>query len=406
MWTKNAFMQETQLKRLEKYSMRGKVLIMHQSQAYAGTDVFALNLIQGLKAEKYSVEVILNEDNKDIKNFYALCATHTYGHKLLTLYGLIGVERFIKKIFIFIFYPFLVSIHLFKLYFKIKKINPDKIIIVNAGVPGGELVYSGALVCGILNIKTIYTIHNDVVYNCFLYPYFYVIEFLLLRFNNIRFISVSEYNVNRVKSRSFFIRDVGLIYNGVGKCDFDFVSESKEGFNIVFVGNFSEQKGVRLLIDAFEAVNKELDCKLFLYGKVVDLALYEYIKSVCGKNNRIEVVVNEHDKRRIFKDKDMLVLPSVRLESFGQVLIEAMSFGVPVLGSNGLGIKEVIEIDERRAGMVFELGSRVDLKRKIEYLIENREMYLAYKTNTLYLFDKYFEKDVMVNKYVEILEGA
>lgn len=385
--------------------MRDKILIMHQSKAYAGTDVFALNLIQGLKSKKYCVEIILNEDNQDIENFFNSCKTHTYGHKFLTVYNLNGFNKLIKKFFILIFYPLLLFVHLTKLYFKIKKIKPDKIIIVNAGIPGGELVYTGALICGVLNIKTLYTIHSDVVYSKLFSPYFYVIEFFLQRFKNIKFISVSKYNINRIKERSFFIKDIKLIYNGVEKSNLMLPIEVESTFNLVFVGNFSEEKGVRLLVDAFLTLSKELNCKLFLYGKIVDFVLYENLKDICKNDSRIKIFVNEHDKSKIFRDKNLLILPSTRLESFGQVLIEAMSFGVPVLGSNGLGVKEVIEVDEKRAGMVFDLGSQVDLKRKIEVLIKDRERYLAYKSNTYYLFNKYFKKEIMINNYVKMLES-
>jgi len=73
-----------------------KILIMHQSQSYAGTDVFALNIIDGFKKNGYEVEIILNDDNKDINNFHNACKTHNYGHRLLTAYHLDSKKTFVK----------------------------------------------------------------------------------------------------------------------------------------------------------------------------------------------------------------------------------------------------------------------------------------------------------------------
>jgi glycosyltransferase involved in cell wall biosynthesis len=385
--------------------MKEKILVMHQSQAYAGTDVFALNLIDGLQENGYEVEIILNKDNKDIENFYNICSTHTYGHTLLTTYNLSYIQKIIKKLFILLLYPILVLIHLYVLYKKIKNINPKKIIIVNAGIPGGELVYSGAILCKFLDIKTIYTIHNDVVYSKFFKSYFYFIEYLVTSSRNIKFVSVSEYNISRVKIRSLFIKNIELIYNGIELNKKISYNKENKNFNIVFVGNISHQKGIKLLVEAFLKLDKNLSCTLTIYGKKSDILLYQKIEELCNQYDSITMILNEHNKDIIFKNKNLLILPSTSLESFGQVLVEAMSYGIPVLGSNGLGIKEVIEIDsDIRAGETFELGSSVALKEKIVSFVEDKILYDSYQQHTKYLFNKYFRKEIMINKYIKLLE--
>jgi len=384
-----------------------KILIMHQSQSYAGTDVFTLNLIDGFKKNGYEVEIILNDDNKDINNFYNSCKTHNYGHKLLTTYHLDSKKAFAKKMFIMIFFPILILIHLIKLFKKIKEINPSLILIVNAGIPGGILVYSGAIVCGLLNIQTLYTIHSDVVYNRYLKFYYYCIEYIVSKFRNIKFTSVSKYNIERILSRSFFIKDVGLVYNGIEKSinNLEF-NDEKTTFNIVFIGNISPQKGVKVLIEAFKLLGEDSNYRLFIYGKKVDSLFYKEILSLIQDNSKITLVLNEHNKDIIFKDKNLLILPSKSLESFGQVLIEAMSYGIPVLGSDGLGIKEVIEVDDDyRAGETFNLGDSLALKEKIEKFYNDKILYQKYKKNTKYLYKKYFTKELMIEKYIKLLEN-
>lgn len=385
-----------------------KVLILHQSRAYAGTDVFAINLIHGLKKAHYKVELIINSDNLDINNFEGICRVHTYKSHFFTTYGLTRKKKWLKKLLILSFYPLGVFMHVMSLYRQLQTVKPDKIIIVNAGIPGGELVYTGAIACGVYNVKTIYSIHSGVVYNRILKPYFFIVEYIVSMFSNIQFVSVSNYNIGKIKSKSFFIKNLKLIYNGIPrdhKIDRRPPQSHHDTFNLVYVGNLSVQKGVTVLIDAFELLDKKLNSKLYLYGKIVDEELYQYIRGICSGNPHIELIIDEHNKKTIFYKKDLLILPSTKLESFGQVLVEAMTYDIPILGSNDLGIKEVIEIDPKiRAGEVFELGNSVDLAHKISRLILEPKRYIQYKKNCDFLYRKYFTSSIMVQNYIELLE--
>jgi glycosyltransferase involved in cell wall biosynthesis len=67
---------------------------------------------------------------------------------------------------------------------------------------------------------------------------------------------------------------------------------------------------------------------------------------------------------------DVKVLAS--LEGFGLVLIEAMGMGVPVIGTNAMGIKNVIE--DGKSGLLFEDGNPRDLAEKIKLVLENDKL--------------------------------
>ena len=49
---------------------------------------------------------------------------------------------------------------------------------------------------------------------------------------------------------------------------------------------------------------------------------------------------------------DLLIVPSLGLETFGMVVLEAFSFGVPVLMSEHVGAKMLVE-EMDNVGMVF-----------------------------------------------------
>ena len=69
---------------------------------------------------------------------------------------------------------------------------------------------------------------------------------------------------------------------------------------------------------------------------------------------------------KIFATKGLLILPSVSFESFGLVIIEAMCAGVPVLVSDSLGMREVIEKSQLDSDYAtFKTGDAEDLANKI-----------------------------------------
>jgi glycosyltransferase involved in cell wall biosynthesis len=89
-------------------------------------------------------------------------------------------------------------------------------------------------------------------------------------------------------------------------------------------------------------------------------------------------------EQEIFGDIDILVLPSLRLEGFGIVLIEAMREGIPIVGTNTSGINEVIE--DGYNGKLVEPGSVSQLAAAIQEILgdrKTREALVANGTKTL-----------------------
>jgi len=73
---------------------------------------------------------------------------------------------------------------------------------------------------------------------------------------------------------------------------------------------------------------------------------------------------------------DLLVLPSVAIpywkEQFGRVLIEAMAYEIPVLGSNCGEIPNVIA--KTGGGLIFKEGDVEELKEKILLLMRDEKL--------------------------------
>ncbi|HLW59429.1 MAG TPA: glycosyltransferase family 4 protein [bacterium] len=114
---------------------------------------------------------------------------------------------------------------------------------------------------------------------------------------------------------------------------------------LLFVGRLIAEKGVDHLLDAMPRVLSRCpDARLVVVGEGEersrlmqrgrDLHLGEHVVFV-GAQAHAEVI-------RYMRAADLFVLPSL-VESFGIVLIEAMSCGLPIVASNIMGIPAVVE---------------------------------------------------------------
>lgn len=160
--------------------------------------------------------------------------------------------------------------------------------------------------------------------------------------------------------------------------------------NIVSVGRLSSEKGFLDLIDVFEQVNnKNPDWNLHIAGDGVQKD--EIIKKIQEKHLENNITVefkSEKDLKELFLQSSIYIMTSFH-ESFGLVLIEAESFGIPLLAfDSAKGPQEIIEngkngylISNRdkkqMADMVNELICNDDMR--IEMGNRAREMSEVYK---------------------------
>lgn len=116
--------------------------------------------------------------------------------------------------------------------------------------------------------------------------------------------------------------------------------------NIITIGRLSPEKGQKDLIDVFKIVNKELPkTKLFMVGDgPLKKELENYTKELKLTNKIIFTgFLGDKGKEKYILDSSIFILPSYT-ESFGLVLIEAMSYGLPCIAfDTSDGAKELLK---------------------------------------------------------------
>ena len=118
--------------------------------------------------------------------------------------------------------------------------------------------------------------------------------------------------------------------------------------NIITIGRLSPEKGQKDLIDVFKIVNKELPkTKLFIVGDgPLKQELENYTKELKLTDKIIFTgFLGNKEKEKYILDSSIFILPSYT-ESFGLVLIEAMSYGLPCIAFDSSdGAREILKDD-------------------------------------------------------------
>lgn len=102
------------------------------------------------------------------------------------------------------------------------------------------------------------------------------------------------------------------------------------GFNALFVGSGLQRKGLHHLLMAWQKARLLPDSKLTIVARVVDPGL----RQLLAATRRVDYLagVNGAELHRLYSKASLFVMPSL-VEGFGQVYLEALSHGLPILGT-------------------------------------------------------------------------
>jgi glycosyltransferase involved in cell wall biosynthesis len=177
----------------------------------------------------------------------------------------------------------------------------------------------------------------------------------------------------------------------------------KKDFVITFLGRIVRDKGINELIDSFQILLKKYPhLKLLLVGDYDDNLnrIDDKTRETISNSDSIINVGFKNDIREFLSITDLFVLPSYR-EGLPNSLIEAGSFGIPLLATNINGCNEIIENYE--TGLLIKMKDVDSLKKGIEKYITDKEFYFNIKNNVRSsIIKKYNQADFWINLNNEI----
>jgi len=152
------------------------------------------------------------------------------------------------------------------------------------------------------------------------------------------------------------------------------VNKTEKKLTIGIVKKLEPYYGVEYLIKAFHLVLKNFsNVRLVIIGDGSEKKRLENLTAELKINDYVEFLglINHKDLPDYYRNIDIFVVPSLT-ESFGVVVVEAASCGLPVIASNVNGLPETV-IDGETGFLVPPQNPQI-IAEKILYLINNSDI--------------------------------
>jgi glycosyltransferase involved in cell wall biosynthesis len=222
-------------------------------------------------------------------------------------------------------------------------------------------------------------------------------------FDNANYITTLSYILENKIKHTLNPRNISTVMNWVDsdvlKLPSKLTLQSAKN-RILFMGRLVDDKGIFVLLEALSLLKKELKFELILCGPPVEEEKVKLISKKLGIIDKISFrgFIREDELTKYYSHCDILILPSIRREGQGFVLIEAMAFGKPVIGSDDGGIPDAIG----DAGIIVKKGDVKKLANAIRFLLTNKAAYKRYSSLAFERARKVFNQDKTISKYVSI----
>lgn len=169
---------------------------------------------------------------------------------------------------------------------------------------------------------------------------------------------------NGVLAEKIYINPMGIdqsLFKNLNQRDY-----KVEKLKFLFVGTINARKGIPDLLQVWEEL-KPYNAELLLVGtnQIPQIVL----NSISDPSIKFLGKIEKNKLPLIYNEAHIFIFPSY-FEGFGQVQLEALACGLPVIGSSH-SAKELI-IDGYN-GFIMEPGDLYAMKKFIKYFLDNRE---------------------------------
>lgn len=300
-----------------------------------------------------------------------------------------------------------------QLFFKMMFLKTD-IIHFHMPVIQNVIIWFILYHLGLLKYKKlIITYHGAIIgYDKYMKPFWGIYRYFYSKADKIHVLSPTIIDtdevlyLNREKcvvvpfgiNTSLPIVDKNKLINGVNQKKYANGRKS-----LLCMGRFVELKGFQYALKAMKSIDNAV---LFIAGDGPMRAVYEdYVKNnFLEKKVKILGQVNSEDKNCLLSSIDILLVPSIRTESFGIVQLEAMNFGKPVINTNlGTGMNFVSV--NKETGLTVEPKNVEQLVSAIKELFNNDEQRMQYGRNAKKRVETLFDIKKIKEEYKNLYKG-
>ena len=143
----------------------------------------------------------------------------------------------------------------------------------------------------------------------------------------------------------------------------------KKGIPLLMISRFSKPKDHSTVVRALKLINRQ-DVYVVFVGDGEKKNEIKELSDILNLTDRIIFLGLRSDIPSIVKNA-YIGIQSSHWEGFGLSAIELMAGGIPVIASDVEGLAQVVN----NSGLLFEKGNEKDLASKIQYLLNDKEVY-------------------------------
>lgn len=224
-----------------------------------------------------------------------------------------------------------------------------------------------------------------------------------------QFIGISNKQFDLMKLYAKPHSKVALIENGIQLPAKQFTPFQNNTIVLTTIGGICERKNQLQCIGLIHLLKDKYRIKLVLFGttftpvdEMYKQKLEKYIEHH-QLENYVEFKGHETNFDLIYGQSD-IIISSATEEGFGRTLIEAMSYGIPVIASDMAGGPSMI-INHEKDGLLFD-SSLDDLQKKTETLINNVPLRNYIIKNALSKVESKYTEKIMCKNYSNLIENG
>lgn len=207
------------------------------------------------------------------------------------------------------------------------------------------------------------------------------------------FIGISNFILDKYRSFSTEVSsNSSVIYNAVDTTQSSLVINPPSAKVVLgYIGRIDEDKGVAYMIDELASLPDEKKCniKLVLAGKGEQDFIDSLKVKLLGIQHEFLGVVKPVD---FYNNVDVLIVPALWNEPFGRIVIESLSYMVPVCQSDRGGLKELYSPD---SSWIFS-PLQGELTLQINHILDHQDELVEKKMNCINEIGKF-----SVKKYID-----
>ncbi|MDQ7825489.1 MAG: N-acetyl-alpha-D-glucosaminyl L-malate synthase BshA [Candidatus Eremiobacteraeota bacterium] len=165
---------------------------------------------------------------------------------------------------------------------------------------------------------------------------------------------------------------------------------------LIHISNFRPVKRLADVVQVFARVAAEVDAKLLLVGDGEERPAIHRMVGDMGIRDRVLFLGKQDNVEELIATADLMLFPSEN-ESFGLAALEALSCGVPVVGSTAGGLVEVVE--HGLCGYLHPVGDVESMARSCLSLLGDSAKMEAFREKARERALSHFDERIIIPHY-------